>query len=522
MPFRSTVIRHIMRIAKEVAALHRYPFPERSTLWEARLGLNARELECIEALTDGGACHYAPPRATLLPGGVRPDGGVSGIAEIARAARSRPGSAEDFALQALERARRQRSLNAFTAMASEDGIAAQLDELRQDVRASHGPLFGVPIAVKDLMAVKGFLRTGGSGLRPGGPCDRDALAVARLRQAGAVVVGMANLHELAYGITSANPHFGAVANPLGAGFIPGGSSGGSAAAVAAGIVRGAVGTDTAGSIRIPAACCGVVGFKPSYDAVSRRGAMDLGPSLDHVGPIARSVDDAALLFSIMAGQAAQVPQRLARLQGIRIGLPKRYFFEPLASDVRGAVDASIAALKADGAVFKEVDVPGIDRGAALMYVTLCSEATAVHWQRLAEAPGTLGEDVRTRLEIGQLMPALWYVRAQGARARLALDMGAAMAEVDFLLTPTLRATAPRMGADTVDVGGTALPLHAALTSLTLPFNLTGFPAVSLPCGYGDTGMPVGLQIVGGIGDDWRLLAVSKRIEELLDLGSPAG
>ena len=512
------VIQRIMKAAEGAAALHQYPFPERRALWQARFSHNIPELQYLESLTDADGCQYTPGSATPTSLGTAPTAETGGMAATAAPPDANESSLTQASLQALELAERHSGLNAFIQLADKNNLrqqAAAAAHMAQ--RGTPMPLLGVPLAIKDLMAVKGFRRTGGSMAdTTAAPCDHDALAVERLRRAGAFILGMANLHELAYGITSANPHYGAVVNPRGHGCIPGGSSGGSAAAVAAGIVRGALGTDTAGSIRIPAACCGVVGFKPSYEAIPRQGVMDLGPTLDHVGPITQSVNDAALLFSIMAGQPAQVPRNPDTLDGVRIGLPRRYFFEPLAPDVRHALESVIRKLRADGAAIRDTDIPGVEHSAAIQLATLCSEATAIHWRRLVDTPDSLGEDVRVRLEIGQFFPAIWYTRAQGARARLAAAMAGALADVDLLLTPTLRTTAPRSGAASVEIDGAVLPLHAAMTSLTLPFNLTGLPAISVPCGSGENGLPISLQLVGRAGEDWRVLAVAKRVEALLE------
>jgi aspartyl-tRNA(Asn)/glutamyl-tRNA(Gln) amidotransferase subunit A len=474
------------------------------------------ELQTLDALQDPGPGQYQPARHDLTPDGVAPSSTTDGIAAIARAARSNPGKMADAAAQSLELAHKHASLNAFIGLATQADLSAQADQLAtSDQPAETLPLLGVPVAIKDLMAVQGFAMTGGTQCDDWVRSRTDAVAVARLRNAGALVVGTTNLHELAYGITSQNPHYGHVVNPLAHDCIPGGSSGGSAAAVAADIVRASLGTDTAGSIRIPAACCGVVGFKPTYDVIPRQGAMDLGPTLDHIGPITRSVDDAALLFSVMAGLPAQVPAALPSLQGIRVRVPRNYFFNPLSADVAQAVQAAIDLMRADGADIVPVDLPGIERSAALQFATLCTEATSIHWRRLVERPESLGEDVRVRLEIGQLFPALWYARAQGGRAALLATMEAAMADADVMLTPTMRTTAPPGSALSVSVANNEMPLHGAATSLTMPFNLTGMPALTLPCGSDARGLPVGLQLAGARYHDWRVLSVARRVEHLL-------
>lgn len=499
-----------------IARLGRYPHVDRHAAWLERLRVNLPELDVFDALRPEPELGYlSQPPAVVADGGAPPSDDAGGAAAIARDCRAAPERAAAPAQAALAEAVRQKHLNAFIALAEPAALDTAASVAAQRLRGGAPmPLMGVPVAVKDLMPVAGFPQTNGSGGPAPAPSAHDALAVARLREAGALVVGTANLHELAYGITSENPHHGWVANPRAAGYTPGGSSGGSAAAVAAGIVRLAIGTDTAGSIRLPASCCGVVGFKPSFDAIAREGAQTLGASLDHIGPIAASVADAALMFSVMAGQPARVAAR-APLAGLRVGVPENYFYDPLADDVARAVRAVLARMRDDGAALVPIDLPGVERSAALQFVTLCSEATELHWQRLVERPETLGADVRVRLEVGQFLPATWYVRAQRGRAVLAAMFAAAMREVDVLVTPTLRIEPPRSGAGSARIGGRDIPLHTAVTALTMPFNLTGMPALTLPCGRGDNGLPIGVQIAGRRGDDWRVLNVAARLEDLL-------
>ncbi len=506
-----------------IARLARYPYPARHEAWIDRLRVNLSELRAFEALNPRADLGWlAPPQAPVRTR-VDGEGGGDGVADQRAANFERTTAGEQrthlahAVRQAVALARRRDDLHAFIALADDAALDAAVAQVDSRLRAGERPpLAGVPLAIKDLMPVAGFVQTNGSGDAAGAaPAEVDALAVARLRAAGAIVIGTTNLHELAYGITSDNPHFGRVVNPRHPAHSPGGSSGGSAAAVAAGIVRIAIGTDTAGSIRIPAACCGVVGFKPSFDAVPRDGAQALGASLDHIGPIAAGVADASLAFSVLAGQPARVAASAA-LTGLRIGVPRRHFFDPIADDVRLAVEAAIAQLRDDGARIVDVDIAGIESSAALQFVTLCSEATDLHWRRLIDRPETLGADVRARLEIGQFLPATWYARAQRGRTDLAEAFEKVMMDVDVLVVPTLRIAAPPLGATAPVIGGREIPLHTALTSLTMPFNLTGMPALTLPCGLGENGAPIGVQIAGRRGDDWRVLDAGARLEELIE------
>lgn len=504
MPDLPGTTERLVSAALPSAQLLGYPYLRRHAAWQQRLQINRSELNWLGQTSDAAGAHYATPSGQLRGSG-RP---VSAVPSYA--------SGFDASTCSIQKAKQCSSLNVFIDIASDQLVADQFQQLgSRRAKGQALPLAGVPVAVKDLMAVSGFKLTAGSGRIVTEPSRVDADAVARLREAGAIVVGTTNLHELAYGITSANPHYGTVQNPASPEHSAGGSSGGSAAAVAAGIVDIAVGTDTAGSIRIPAACCGVVGFKPTYDLISRRGALDLGPSLDHLGPLAKDVSSAALAFSIMAGLTAQTPNAPASMQGIRVGIPSSYFFDPLSIPVEQALDRALQKMLKDGAQLVPVDIPGIQNSPAIQLATLCPEATAIHWQRLVSEPDSLGEDVRVRLEIGQFFPGLWYTRAQGQRQQLANAMMQAFQTVDVLVTPTLRTTAPAHGATGVTIKGQSLPLHGAITSLTLPFNLTGMPAISLPCGADDTGLPIGLQLAAWRYQDWMLLNIAARVEHIL-------
>ena len=465
-----------------------YGHGERSAAWLARLEVNRPELEAFRALAAPGIQPYAVAAAKVAP------------ANEAGARTSEPPPAD--AAQALERARANPQLNAFTWLAP------------HAPRAGTGFLSGVPVAVKDLMDVAGAPVTGGSRALDASTPQRDAAIVARLRHAGASIIGLANLHEVAYGITSDNPRFGRVVNPRVPSRIPGGSSGGSAAAIAAGIVRCAIGTDTAGSIRIPAACCGIAGFKPSYDALPREGVMDLAPSLDHVGPMGRDVEDCAALFAAMLGLDRVPAWMRSDSRGSTIGRLRGYFEEPLDAEVRAAMDHAAAALAKDGARVIDRSIAGIENASAIQLNTITPEATAVHLARLAERGERFGEDVRVRLEMGLFFPGAWYTKAQRLRAALVRAIEAAFDGADLLLCPTLRTPAPAVGAARVDIGGRDYALHTAVTHLTLPFNLSGLPAASVPWSLSKDGAPISLQVVAPRGEDWRALAAAQRLQAL--------
>jgi aspartyl-tRNA(Asn)/glutamyl-tRNA(Gln) amidotransferase subunit A len=456
-----------------------YGHAERAEKWLARLDLNRPELEAFRAAPASLDAPYAAGAARVVP------------AEGLYALDARP--ARDAEAARL-RAKADRG-HAFTFVP--DKVAA-----------------GIPVAVKDLMPVAGMPLTGGSRAIGADVAKADAEVVARLKRAGYAVIGLTNLHEFAYGITSANPHFGAVVNPAAPDRIPGGSSGGSAAAVAAGVVRFAIGTDTAGSIRVPAACCGIVGFKPSYDAVPRTGVLDLGSSLDHVGPMTVNVEESAAMFAAMLAMDAVPRWAIDNVREVRVARLRGYFEEPIDAEVRAALDAASKALHDDGASIGDHAIPGMDLAAAVQLNILCAEAGAVHAQRIAERGGDYGEDVRVRVEMAHFIPGHWYVKAQRLRTGIVRNIEATFEDADVMLCATLRTPAPKVGAAHVRMGDRDYPLHTAVTQLTMPFNLSGLPAVSVPWCRSRDGVPICLQVVAARGQDWRALAVAHRLQAL--------
>ena len=463
-----------------------YGHAERADAWLRRLELNRPELEAFRAARTPCASAYV-----ATPCAVEPAQGVQAL---------HSGLVSD-APAALERARRDSSLHAFTYLPQKLAAGGQ------------GLLAGVPVAVKDLMGVAGMPLTGGSrAFDEAGAADAEV--VARLKRAGAVVMGLTNLHEFAYGITSDNPRFGRVVNPAAPSRIPGGSSGGSAAAVAAGIVRLAIGTDTAGSIRIPAACCGIVGFKPSYDALPRTGVMDLASSLDHVGPMTRTVEDAAAMFAAMLGLDSLPRWALADLGGRAVARLGGYFEDPIDGEVLAALDAAEEALRGDGARLTRTVAHGMEIAPAAMYNTIAHEAGAIHADRVKARGADYGEDVRVRVEAAHFLPGHWYVKAQRMRSGIVASLEEAFGAADLLLCATLRAPAPPVGASNVDIGGRSFALHTAVTQLTMPFNLSGLPAISVPWTRTRDGVPVCLQVAGRRGGDWQVIAAGQRLQHL--------
>lgn len=480
---------------RATARYRAYGHREREGLWRDRLALNAAELERLSSFSGLEEAPLQTIDSTAKPVALPATAPCLEAASAARADR------KQLIVTALERAAAAADLNVFTAL----GNARDLD-------VQDGPLSGIPIAVKDLVAVRGFPMTGGTRSLPPGAQDKDAQAVGRLRAAGATPIGMTNLHELAFGITSENPHFGRVKNPREPGRISGGSSGGSAAAVALGIVPISIGTDTAGSIRIPAACCGVVGMKPSYDLVPRDGAMALAWSLDHIGPFAANIADLAVALSIMSGGRPAAAGITSKSSAPRLVRPKNFFFDILEPSLRARIEEALARLARAGIEIVERDVPDVGMAAAAQFATISAEATQSNWRRFTTAPEGLGEDVRVRLEAGQFILAADYVSAQRFRRRLLDNMTTALAGCDAFVTPTIAVGAPAAGTQHVEIDGNAIPIHAAMTRCTAPFNVTGMPALTLPCGTDRDGLPVALQLAGRLGEDAELLALAQIVE----------
>jgi aspartyl-tRNA(Asn)/glutamyl-tRNA(Gln) amidotransferase subunit A len=372
-----------------------------------------------------------------------------------------------------------------------------------------GPFHGVPVALKDLCYTKGIVTTGGSKILEEFVPDYDCTLWSRLEAQGAVLLGKLNLHEFAYGVTSSNPHWGVVKNPYDTTRIPGGSSGGSAVAIVARMAAATIGSDTGGSIRIPAALSGCVGLKPTWSRVSRYGVIPLSDSLDHAGPITRTVRDAALMLGVIAGHdhndatssGEPVPdyaQALDRdINGMRIGVIKE-LRGGVSAEVEHAMNAAIETLGKLGALVEDVSVPSMDT--ALAYFAISgAEALEFHENWLRMRPGDYGEDVRARLLAASMISASTYVRAQRARTVLLADAMRALDHHDVLLAPGCAIPAPRIGTHPgrpLDDKGEVVDSYSMIVRFTVPFDATGQPALAIPTGLSPSGMPVAMQIIG--------------------------
>ncbi len=435
------------------------------------------------------------------------------IAEIAPLLQRRALSPIELTRACLDRIDARPELNAFITVMRTSALADAAAAERAIASGQYrGALHGVPVSVKDLIDVAGTATTAGSAVPPRHPA-RDAPLVARLREAGAIVIGKTNLHEFAFGTTSEESAFGPVRHPLDPSRSAGGSSGGAAAALLEGMCFASIGTDTGGSVRIPAAVCGVVGLKPGLGELPTAGIVPLSTTLDHPGPLARTVGDAAAIFDVLSGLP---PAFAAPARGpLTFGIPEGYFCERLHPAVRAALAAARTALAADGHRLRTVSVENASWTPTVYLHLVLPEASWYHASMLERHAERYSPGVRLRLELGRYILAEDYVRAMHLRAVLTGAVAAALSGCDALLLPALPIPAPVIGKADVDVDGHDEPVRAVMLRLTQLFNITGHPAIALPAGTTSDGWPVSLQLVGHHGGTRQLLGAAATVEARL-------
>ncbi|MDR5781144.1 amidase [Caballeronia sp. LZ065] len=450
------------------------------------------------------------------------------IVELARHIASREISSAEVTALMLDRiAALDPSLNAFITVVADAALtrAKSLDALlASGVRV--GPLHGVPIAVKDNIATAGIRTTGASKIFADWIPEQDATVVQRLHDAGAVLLGKLNLYELAFG--GVHPDFGETRNPWDLARACGASSSGPAAAVAAGLAFGSLGTDTGGSIRLPAAACGLVGLKPTYGIVSRAGVLAAGYSLDHIGPLTRTVTDCALMLQTLAGHDPRDPagsQRAAPnfldgiedgIDGVRIGVPRVQPSEAIEPEVQQACAMAIQTLERAGARLIDVTLPDHLLSRNVMWAIAATELAEAHRDHLRNTPEAYSERVRDSILQGALLPATEYVHAQRVRQKIALAYARVMDDVDLLAMPVMPFPAWPVGAAEVSFGGSTENLMAALTRYCPPFNMTGQPAIAIPTGFDAHDLPLSMQIAGRLHEDRLVLRAARAHERATD------
>ena len=413
-------------------------------------------------------------------------------------------------------------LNAFV-LVDRDGAMRAAEQADRVLNSGDGagPLTGVPVAIKDIIHMEGLPTRCGSPAYPDEPSDRDAAVVSRLREAGAVMVGKTTTHELACGVYSLP-----AANPWDTARVPGGSSGGSGAAVAAGVVPMALGSDTGGSIRIPASVCGIAGLKPTFGSVSRAGVETLAWSLDHIGPLAATVEDCAATLQVLAGhdpadpptEPSPPPDYSAHLgrgvDGLRLGIMATPPFSPMQEDVEQAFRNAVEHLEELGAVVVPVDIPELTFTLAAEFAIVGPEAAAYHRGLLREAPELISPGIRELFTIGTIMPSAHYLKGLGARRIIRDALRRAFNEnrLDAAVTPALPATAALADQETFEYSGMEEDVTSSYVRTTAPFNLSGQPALTVPCGFDRDGLPIGLQIAGRPFDEATVLRIGAAYE----------
>ncbi len=448
------------------------------------------------------------------------------VEELAPLLEKREISSEELTKEVLDHAESlNETINAYICITRESALQAA-KQADQEIKSGEykGMYHGIPMAIKDNIYVKDEVTTMASKIHGDFVSDYDATVVKKMKEAGIVLTGKLNMHEYAWGITNNSPHFGPVRNPWDLDKIPGGSSGGSGAAVAADMTVATLGTDTAGSIRIPSSSCGIVGLKPTFGRVSKYGCYPLAWTLDHIGPMTKTVKDAAGLLEVIAGYDKNDPTSIhaptenyiSKLNGgvknLVIGINEEYYFKDVDADVEKLVRAAIKELESQGAKVETVEIPALQYAEYAELVTSLSEASAIHHRDLLKRPDDFGSDIRLLFELGELFSSVDYLQAQQLRRQIKQDFAHAFEKVDVLLAPTLPVMSPNIGSDYANLNGKQVDLIDNFIRFMGPCNLAGLPALTVPCGFKD-GLPVGLQIIGNALNESTVLNVGYAFEQ---------
>lgn len=415
-------------------------------------------------------------------------------------------------------------LTAFSCLLADSALAAAT-AAEAEIAAGNwrGELHGVPVGIKELYDVKGVPTTSSSDVRANWTATSDSASVAQLRDAGAVILGKTHTHEFAYGIVTPKSR-----NPWGEDHSPGGSSGGSGASVAAGSTYMSMGSDTGGSIRIPAAVCGVVGLKPTYGRCSRAGVTSLSWSLDHVGPLTRTVGDVAVCLNALAGYDPRDPGSIdiptqdytnalgGDVKGLRVGVPTNYYFDAIDPEVEAVVRAAIDRLAAEGAIISEVEIPYAAQIMAVEFAICLPEASEYHRQMLRANPDLYEDDVRTFLEAGEMVPATKYLQSLRVRQLMQREWAKMYEGIDVLIAPSVPATAAPTGTEAMTLGGVEMPLSAVYVGLSAPANITGMPALAVPCGFSKSGLPISFQAIARPFDEAMAIRVGDAYQRMTE------
>lgn len=448
------------------------------------------------------------------------------LRDVAKLIKSREVSPVEVTQACLDRiSATEDRLHAFSAVMADSAIT-EARRAESEITAGNwkGELHGIPVGIKELYDVAGWPTTSSSRVRENWVAQADSASVAQLRAAGAVMLGKTHTHEFAYGISTPTTR-----NPWDTTRMPGGSSGGSGASVAAGTTYMSLGSDTGGSIRIPAAVCGTVGLKPTFGRCSRAGVTSLSWSLDHVGPLTRTVADAAVCLNALAGYDARDPGSVdvpaedytaalgQDVKGVRIGVPKNYYFDQVDQEVEQAVRVAIDRLAGEGAVLSEVEIPYPDQIMAVEFAICLPEASEYHRTMLRADPDLYTPDVRAFLEAGEFVPATRYIQALRVRQLMQRAWARMFADIDVLIAPATAAPATKVGQDAIDWGtGEPEPITPAFVRLSAPANVTGLPATATPCGFTKEGLPIGFQAIARPFGEATSIRVCDAYEEMTD------